>query len=516
MKKKFRITVSTIIFLVVAILIYNGISAICRRSTWPPVVHRESGYYTYSKLNNLTSYPIDIAAFGSSLCACSFAALELYEQYGMSAYNIGGSWQPVMVSYFLLQKLLETEKPKVVLLEANNLFVPWHEDTYRLGLDGLPISKIKIEAIKEHCKDEDAESQLSYILNLCKYHFAWKNLKEYGFHLTDPKKEQEIHQGYRIRNTVYTPPDEYVNFQGWTDTGTEREKYDNEGYTYICKFIELCQRNGIDIILYQDYVTNTTKWRDWTPERHNATKDLADFYGIPYIDFNMKDVFSASGCNFSTDLADENHDNLLGAIKVTRYLGEYLHANYDLPDHRGDPTYADLDKEWVRYQREKFNSKFVYITNLSDYLDHLQNADENYTAIISVRDEAVMKLDDELKNKLRQLDFESDFSVENAYHKSFIGIWQDGKVIYENLSKGSDDPERDILEFKGIMPDSMKYYVKSAGYKVGNESSIVIDGVQMSKNGRGMNIVIYDIRHGRVIDSIVFDTHKDAGITYKR
>lgn len=166
--------------------------------------------------------------------------------------------------------------------------------------------------------------------------------------------------------------------------------------------------------------------------------------------------------------------------------------------------------------RELFNEKFVYITNLSTYLDHLQNAGKDYTAIISVRDEAVMNLDDELRNKLRQLGFTSNFSVENAYQNSFIGIWQDGKVIYENLSKGSDDPEQDVLEFKGIMPDGMKYYVKSAGNKVGNESSIVIDGVQMSKNGRGMNIVIYDSRHKRVIDSIVFDTHKDAGITYKR
>lgn len=513
MKKKSSITVCTILFLLIALFVFNGISAICRRSSWPPVVHTESGYYTYSKLNHLASYPIDIVAFGSSLCACSFTALELYEQYGMSAYNIGGSWQPALVSYYLLQQLLKTETPKVVLLETTNLFLSWDERTYRLGLDGLPISNMKMEAIKEHCKDENAESQLSYILNLCKYHFAWKNLKEFGFHLTDPKKEKEIYQGYRMRNTIYTPPEKYIGFQGWTDTGTGQEKYDKEEYTYICKFIELCQRKGIDIILYQDYVTQTTKW---CPERHNATKVLADFYGVPYIDFNMKSVFSESGCNFSTDLADTHHDNLLGAIKVTRYLGEYLHANYDLPDHRGDPAYVDLDKEWIRYRREKFNSKFVYITNLSTYLDHLQNADKDYTAIISVRDEAVMNLDDKLKNKLRQLGFTSDFSVENACQNSFIGIWQDGKVIYENLSKGNNDPKRDVLEFKGTMPDSMKYYVKSAGYKVGNESSIVIDGAQMSKNGRGMNIVIYDSRHGWVIDSIVFDTHKDAGITYKR
>ena len=154
--------VCTIIFLLIAILVYNGISAICRRSSWPPVVHAESGYYTYSKLNDLTSYPIDVVAFGSSLCACSFTALELYEQYGMSAYNIGGSWQPAMVSYCLLQQLLKTETPKVVLLEANNLFISWDERTYRLGFDSLPISNIKIKAIREHSKEKNAESQLSY------------------------------------------------------------------------------------------------------------------------------------------------------------------------------------------------------------------------------------------------------------------------------------------------------------------------------------------------------------------
>ena len=50
------------------------------------------------------------------------------------------------------------------------------------------------------------------------------------------------------------------------------------------------------------------------------------------------------------------------------------------------------------------------------------------------------------------------------------------------------------------------YSIVSAGYLVGNRSSIGIDGTEYSKNVRGMNIVVYDLKEKRVMESISFDT----------
>ena len=50
------------------------------------------------------------------------------------------------------------------------------------------------------------------------------------------------------------------------------------------------------------------------------------------------------------------------------------------------------------------------------------------------------------------------------------------------------------------------YSIVSAGYLVGNRSSIEIDGTDYSRDVRGLNIVIYDLKEGKVTKSISFDT----------
>lgn len=516
MAKRGKAAVRVVAFLMIAALTFEGVTAICRRSSWAPETTVENGYDTYSRLDDLTGFPIDVAAFGPSLCATSFMPLELYEQYGMSAYNIGGSWQPMPISYLLLKELLRSQSPKVVLLETYNLFMKWRgrqDSYYRVALDALPLSETKWEVIKEHRKDKASESRFSYIFNIYKYHFAWKDLKEYGFSPSDQAKDRYLHYGYRIRTGIYRPSDQYIDFQGWMEEETDRIDYDEEGYEYACRFIESCQEAGISIVLYKDLMAQPGSW---SLEHHNTVQDLADSYGIPFIDFNMHDVYTASGCDVYTDLNDGGHDNFLGAKKVTQYLGRYLHENYDLADHRNDPDYKDLEAANARFQRIISGEQLVVTRDMPTYLDRLLDLDgRNYTVIFSVKDDCQRGLDDDLKSRLRELGFVSDKVLDEPGH-SFIGIWQNGKVIYEDRSDGIEDVKKDALEYRGVLSDGMKYYVKSAGYRCGNVSSIVIDGAEYSKNSRGFNIVVYDNINSWVVDSIVFDTNVDGGGTYHR
>lgn len=467
---------------------------------------------------------VDVLCLGSSMAGNSFSTMTLYHDYGISSYNAGTAQQSIENSYLILSDILKTQHPKVVLLEAYMpFFVNKNKDFFRTTFDTLKWSKEKWQVLKYLSEDYLNDSKLSFLLPVLKFHNRFKEIRKEDFTEVFKKDHYGIFKGYLMRDGMYSPeqPMESLRINDIDNIEPNKqikkyisEKFNEQANEYLFKIAELCRSNNIEMIIFKTPVD--LRENEWSATCYKTMLQWSKQNGIPYIDFNLENIAMECGFDFTTDQSDNVHQNSLGAIKLTKYLGKYLHENYNLPDRRSDSAYAFLDKEWERYERELFNEKFVYITNLSTYLDHLQNAGKDYTAIISVRDEAVMNLDDELRNKLRQLGFTSNFSVENAYQNSFIGIWRDGKVIYENLSKGNGDPERDVLEFKGTMPDSMKYYVKSAGYKVGNESSIVIDGAQMSKNGRGMNIVIYDSLHKRVIDSIVFDTHKDAGITYKR
>lgn len=231
---------------------------------------------------------------------------------------------------------------------------------------------------------------------------------------------------------------------------------------------------------------------------------------------NLPDIAQDMGFDANQDFSDGPHLNFGGAVKASQYLSRYLHENYDLPDRRGDPAYAYLDQELERYEREKINEQLIQTRDLSSYLNLLLDMDSSYTVIFSVKDEAVNGLSEELRGQLKKLGFQNNLTQENASRHSLIGVWQDGQMLYESLSEGIDDPQRDMLEFRGTLPDGMKYYVKSAGWNVGNTSSIIIDGVERSKKCRGLNIVVYDSLGGRVVDSIAFDTCLDAGISYIR
>ena len=74
----------------------------------------------------------------------------------------------------------------------------------------------------------------------------------------------------------------------------------------------------------------------------------ADEKGLPYLDFNLPE--NDPGINWTTDTVDAGtHLNLLGAQRTTDVLGQYLLTNFDLPDHRGRPGFADWDAAAAEY-----------------------------------------------------------------------------------------------------------------------------------------------------------------------
>ena len=56
--------------------------------------------------------------------------------------------------------------------------------------------------------------------------------------------------------------------------------------------------------------------------------------------------------NWTEDTQDKgDHLNVYGAEKVTSYLGNYLEENYELEDHRNDPTYEAWNQLAEQYKQ---------------------------------------------------------------------------------------------------------------------------------------------------------------------
>ena len=91
---------------------------------------------------------------------------------------------------------------------------------------------------------------------------------------------------------------------------------------------ELCRKEGIHLLL-----VGTPTPKNWDYRRHNGVSDYAAKKKLPFLDMNLLE--KELNMDWDRDSRDEgDHLNTYGAEKVSRYLGDYLKANYGLTDHR--------------------------------------------------------------------------------------------------------------------------------------------------------------------------------------
>lgn len=132
---------------------------------------------------------------------------------------------------------------------------------------------------------------------------------------------------------------------------------------------------------------------------------------------------------------------------------------------------------------------------LHEYLMSLMG--RNLTIFISVKDEAVNSMTPLLFQDLEMLGIRTD--LKGRVRNSYYAVISSNEVIEEIAAQAR-------LTHEGMIGE-VPYSITSAGFQVGNYSSIIIDGIEYSKNGRGLNIVVYDNEACSVIDSVVFDTY---------
>ena len=94
----------------------------------------------------------------------------------------------------------------------------------------------------------------------------------------------------------------------------EEQSFSETTENYVNRIVELCQKNDIELILIKTPDTG------WTGKWHEAGQNLADGYGLEFIDFNEPAILDKIGLDDSTDWRNANHLNAAGAEKFTHFL----------------------------------------------------------------------------------------------------------------------------------------------------------------------------------------------------
>ena len=127
---------------------------------------------------------------------------------------------------------------------------------------------------------------------------------------------------------------------------------------------------------------------------------------------------------------------------------------------------------------------------------------ENNIIVMSVRDEASRGLNAETQGLLHSIGLNE--SLIDRFRYSYAAIIDGRSVIFEQLSNEEVRHERVI--------NNSLIELLSAGFAAGNTSSILVNGVEHSRNRRGINIVVINRNTGNLVDSISFDTFNEQNV----
>jgi hypothetical protein len=490
-----KLVVRCVVFaVIVGIIIFalNGIYTVRKTG----FINDWSDSFTIAGFYNEPKGSLDVLIFGTSTMNNGVQPAVLWNERGFTAYNRSSEIQSPLAAYYLLTESLKYQQPRVVVLNADWLYMPplgypehLSNAMMHLALDYMKLSDIKIRAVLDIASKCGIQNALNYIFPFYAYH-SRQNITKNDF------DQSFLSRSHPLKgSSIHLEPASGVPFGmvGAEETDELPEIYRD----YMDRMIGLCQSKGIEVLLL------TLPLSDWTWGHHVAVQQYADEMGVGFLDMNTPAIMDALALDPDTDFRDPNHPTISGSSKISRYVASYLTENYalgrrDYPEEVAasfDVSYAD----YMAYSRI-FDGVVALksAVQLSDYLQLLADMEDSIV-VISAKNEFSLSLTEQQKATLAALGLKTDFNAD-IYRYSYAAVLDSGSVVFEQCQ-----PDR--IEYGYTSPEGVSVSVVSASAFFGNRSSIVINGTEYSISWQGLNIVAYSKKAGIVTDSVNFNTN---------
>lgn len=279
----------------------------------------------------------DVIVIGDCEVFANVSPITLWEKYGITSFIRGSAQQLVWQSYYLLEEVLQYEKPEVVIFNVLALKYnePQNEAYNRLTLDGMRLSKAKLRSMKASMMEE--EDAISYLFPFLRYHSRWNALTAEDFRYWFSKK-QVSHNGYLMR----------VDTKPVTSIPSSRKlanyQFGDNAYEYLDKMAKLCKENGIQLML----IKSPSVYPHWYEEWDEQMVAYAKENDLVYV--NFLDYVDDMEIDYTKDTYDSGlHLNLAGAEKFTTFLGQMLVEKYGLESREHEDELAKIWEDKVKF-----------------------------------------------------------------------------------------------------------------------------------------------------------------------
>lgn len=439
---------------------------------------------------------IDVMFFGSSHMFVNVNTAVLWDEYGIAAYNLGGSEQRMWNTYYYMKEALKTQTPKVLVVDCYGVTFS-DEFQQQSGIIkntfGMKLSADKIEAIKVSAPD----NHLLYLLGYPGFHGRYTALSEADFLSYKGIAGYEDWKGHHFMGEVN---EAIANIQPENPAAvTNIEPITAKNEQYLRAIIDLAKEHEIPLVLMATPYCVTNKEQS----QFNRVAEIADEADVPFINFNL--CYEEIGLDFATDFADGHHLNYLGTPKFTRVLADYLTANYEIPIRSGEPGYEDYDRMADIYAAEVANQNLIEETDLERYLTSLDQ--EEYIVVYT--------LSGDYKN-MANLNVVSEQLL--AYGIDLTSMQGDQAWVVDQQTKSVLFASNNATEYSYHM-DLSRYdalMVKSPGAKE-MEEGIYVPVINFNNTiydpiYQGLTIFVYDKKTESLVEAVGF--YLENGVFY--
>ena len=315
MRKFFNSKITKVVFTVlIVVLLYLYMCCV-----FMPKDLEDRGFAKYYNARLITKEEknsIDILFYGNSDLSSGIVPMQIFKEQGYTSFLRWGNRQAINTVYKNVKEDFKTQKPKLVVLEADCLYYP-------------------------NKKLSDHEYYESYVLTPFMYHSRWKSV-DYKDFIGKVEFERDYHKGYK-----YLTVNGHYVYEDYMGTSTDIKPIEKSVLQKVKQIKKLCDKNGAQLLFIVAPSPSS-----WSMQKHNGIQQLADKFGVQFVDFNIElEGFNFDYANDFRDYGD--HCNFNGATKVTKYVANFIKENYNIPDRRldDDVKYKTWKEDVLKYDK---------------------------------------------------------------------------------------------------------------------------------------------------------------------
>ena len=316
---------------------------------------RIDGFYLEDK-NSL-----DIVLLGASEVYTAFSSGLAYDEYGFTSYPYAIESNPLELYKSQLEEIERTQSPKLIVIEINtaaskgagkDLSVV-DDVNLRRYTDNMPLTENKIKTVNQFAQSND---MLSYYLPFIKYH------GELGSFYRCFYETRMYINGYSLLKGVSTKSEKSPGDNAYDLSGdTSAQPLMPESEEALRDFLDYCREENLQNILFVRFphrVTNEERYSRF--QRGNSAELIIEEYG--YECLNFENSHGEFNLDYSNDFYNDDHMNIYGQQKFTRYFGNILREEYGIEEtHMSNELKEKWDKS-ADYTRRLYK----YVEGLTD------------------------------------------------------------------------------------------------------------------------------------------------------